>query len=136
MATLAHPCATADPAQAIALVEAYVGSLVDYLPSPLLIADAAGRVVRANPEAERLLPPREVVGRPIRSVLPFIDADAGQVWLGSLGGLSLRVRRTWLACPPVGVQIYVLEPLGRFVHPTPLRRSRFATSRSASPRHD
>src|SRR5436305_8444545 len=101
----------ADSALAVALVEAYVGALLDYVPAPLLVVDPTGRIVRANPDAARLLQ-RDVIGRPVRSLLPFVeDTSASDVWVGP----GLRVRRTRLECPPVGVQIFALEPIASSV---------------------
>jgi PAS domain-containing protein len=61
----------------LAVVEAQVGSLVDYLPVALLVCDADGRIMRANRAAIDLFDAeRPLVGATVAQVLPFADHAA------------------------------------------------------------
>ena len=138
MAMLAGLRSSPESADAVALVEAYVGPLFDYLPVALVMTDAAGSIVRMNPRAEQLLGAGGVLGRSIAAVLPFLDlASQADVWLGTLPGQHdrpLRVRSGRVAAPPVGGLIYALEEASpAFGHRAfaARARSRFAPSRSA-----
>ena len=69
--------ATGDVTQmTLALVEAHVGSLVDYLPVALLIADGNGAILRANRAAVELFECRgALVGRQVVDVLAEQEFD-------------------------------------------------------------
>ena len=139
MATLASPGHSVGTAETVALVEAYVGSLFDYLPSALVMTDAQGTILRMNPEAARLLGGHidATCGRSIHSVIPFLadrgDADARVGMVPGRPGRPLRVRCARVACPPLGALIYGLEDAATVGHgaPLPRARSRFAPSRWA-----
>jgi PAS domain-containing protein len=66
------------PRLALALVEAQVGSLLDVLPVAVLIADGAGKVIRANEAAAELLEQPVLVGRSVQDVLRAQRLDARQ----------------------------------------------------------
>jgi PAS domain-containing protein len=60
----------------LALIEAHVGTLVDYLPVALLVADVHGAILRANGAAAELLECRgPLVGRQVVEVLAGQDFD-------------------------------------------------------------
>jgi PAS domain-containing protein len=66
----------------LALVEAQVGSLVDFLPVALLIADAEGAILRANRAAHELLESGgPLVGQWVSDVLLGQEFDVRQRWL-------------------------------------------------------
>jgi predicted DNA-binding transcriptional regulator YafY len=66
------------PLVALALVEAQVGSLLDVLPVAVLIADGAGKVIRANEAAAELLEQPVLVGRSVQDVLRAQRLDVRQ----------------------------------------------------------
>lgn len=118
--------AGADPsgAESVAIVEAYLGSLFDYLPAPLLLTDPQGRIIRANPGAQRLLGGGFLLGRHVCELLPFVGRPcaAGGAWVGELAdapGCRLQVRRGSIGSPPAAVQLYLLAYLPA---PGPRRR--------------
>ena len=128
-----------EAAQAMAFVEAHLGALFDFVPAPLLMTDPDGLIVRANPEAERVLAGRDPLGQPVRQVLPFLAGpSASHAWSGRLpgpDGPAVQVRCTRLGCPPATVHLYALGPIPAWpIHvvapsATP-RRSRFAPTRA------
>jgi signal transduction histidine kinase len=73
------------------------GSLYDVLPDGVVIADATGLVVLANPAAERILsiPAADLVGRPLTEALPLVDPQGRDWWdcTKPFGGLATRVRQ-------------------------------------------
>jgi PAS domain-containing protein len=137
-----HP----DSAQAVAFVEAHLGSLFDFLPAPLLMTDADGLIVRTNTAAERVLDRHDLLGQRVGGVLPFVNGpNASDAWLGRLpggDGATLQVRHTSLGCPPATIHLYVLEDLSAWRPPVTAhavsaaapRRSRSAPFRAAQTR--
>jgi PAS domain S-box-containing protein len=67
-----------DQQQLLAMVEAEVGALLEYLPVPLVVTSRTGDVLRANPTAEMLLgSSREtLVGKQIDHLLRRNDISA------------------------------------------------------------
>jgi PAS domain S-box-containing protein len=65
------PIATPDePQQLLALVEAEVGSLLEFLPVALVVTSAAGSILRVNSAAAALLGcPAELIGHSMNAVL-------------------------------------------------------------------
>jgi hypothetical protein len=134
-----------DSAEAVAFVEAHLGSLFDYLPAALLMTDADGLIVRTNAEAERVLRRHDLLGRPVCTVLPFVGAqDGSEVWPGSLPGPDeprLKARCASIGCPPSTIRIYALEDVAAAgsgwprhdVAPAAARRSLFAPTRAQRP---
>jgi PAS domain-containing protein len=129
-----------EAAQAMAFVEAHIGSLFEFVPTALLMTDANGLIVRANPEAERVLAGRDLLGQPVRQVLPFLAGpSASHAWSGRLpgpDGPALQVRGTRLDCPPATVHLYALDtvplwPMHVIAPSAAPRRSRFAPSRAS-----
>src|SRR5437879_1377946 len=79
----------------LALVEAHVGSLVDFLPVALLIADAKGAILRANRAAHELLESGgPLVGRCVSDVL---------------GGQEFDIRLRWLHHDEDVLRLYVIN---------------------------
>jgi len=79
----------------LALVEAHVGSLVDFLPVALLIADAEGAILRANRVAHELL---ECGG-------PLVGQWVSEV----LAGQEFDVRLRWLRHDADVLRLYVIN---------------------------
>jgi PAS domain-containing protein len=76
-----------EAAQAMAFVEGHLGSLFEFVSTALLMTDDDGLIVRANPEAERVLAGPDLLGRPVGQVLPFVSGpNASHAWLGRLPG--------------------------------------------------
>jgi hypothetical protein len=110
--------ATSDFSQlTLAVVEAQVGSLVDYLPVALLICAADGTILRANgPALDLFVGTDRLVGSPVAEVLPFVDHTAGDLRtacgpLASADGAirSHAVRLRWLRhCDDV-LRLYVIH---------------------------
>ncbi|HEV2148479.1 MAG TPA: PAS domain-containing sensor histidine kinase [Longimicrobiaceae bacterium] len=80
------------------LSDAYLASLLQSVPDPVLSVDEAGRILSWNPAAERVLgrPAHEVAGRPLAEVLAPDDPAPVERLLARAGGIrraELRFRR-------------------------------------------
>ena len=81
-----------------ALVEAQIGSLLEFLPVAVVVTSASGSVLRANPAATALLGPRE----------RLIGQSIGEL----LRGHALSVRIRLLAHDDDRIRLYVLQERG------------------------
>jgi PAS domain-containing protein len=69
-------------AETLALMEAYLGSLFDWVPGPLLLVDLEGVIIRANASAEQLLDSGLLIGRDVQTSCRSSNPDKGQAVCG------------------------------------------------------
>jgi PAS domain S-box-containing protein len=100
-------------AQRTRLSDAYLASLLQSVPDPVLSVDEAGRIISWNPAAERVLghPSHEVVGRPLPEVLAPHDPGPVERLLAHAGGTRRGEVRLLRAGGDEGIAEVIVAPV-------------------------